>query len=60
MRLVYGYKLWFLTDPDHFVDLAEEIAQVTTESSEPGRWLVDSFPWCESTQSAIVAVSFLS
>ncbi|PAV19459.1 cytochrome P450 [Pyrrhoderma noxium] len=29
---------------DYLVDLAEKLAKLTTEATEPGRWLVDAFP----------------
>ena len=42
MKLVYGYDI--TGSKDHFISLAEQLSKLTTESTEPGRWLVDSFP----------------
>ncbi|KAJ6510870.1 hypothetical protein C8R45DRAFT_921573 [Mycena sanguinolenta] len=44
LQLAYGYKVNSYLEDDHFVSLAEDLATITTEASEPGRWLVDSFP----------------
>ena len=36
-----------MTAKSYLVDLAEKLAKLTTEATEPGRWLVDAFPICE-------------
>ncbi|GJE91216.1 cytochrome P450 [Phanerochaete sordida] len=42
IRLLYGVEV---RDKDNtLVRLAEDFARLTTESTQPGRWLVDSFP----------------
>ncbi|KZT12005.1 cytochrome P450 [Laetiporus sulphureus 93-53] len=43
LKLAYGYTL--TEGEDCYVTLAEKLAYITTEASEPGKWLVDSFPW---------------
>lgn len=45
LRLAYGYEVQGGPGEDAFVNLAEELARVTGVASEPGRWLVDAFPW---------------
>ena len=45
LKLVYGYQVF--DKDDYLVDLAEKLAKLTTEATEPGRWLVDAFPICE-------------
>lgn len=42
LKLVYGIEINY--DNDRFLDLAEALSKITTHASEPGRWLVDSFP----------------
>ncbi|KAJ7500231.1 cytochrome P450 [Mycena galericulata] len=42
VRLVYGHQI--RDHNDMFVTLAESLGSLTDEASEPGRWLVDSFP----------------
>ncbi|KAJ7490967.1 cytochrome P450 [Mycena latifolia] len=42
LRLAYGYIV--KGGKDYYVDLAEELANLTAEAIQPGRWLVDSFP----------------
>lgn len=46
LRMTYGYKIESYTEEDHFITLAEELAGITTKASEPGYWLVDTFPSC--------------
>lgn len=45
--MLYGIEV--KNQDDELVHLAEDFSALTTEVSEPGRWLVDSFPICEST-----------
>ncbi|KAJ6561796.1 cytochrome P450 [Mycena capillaripes] len=42
LRIAYGYIV--KDGKDYYVDLAEELAKMTGEAIQPGRWLVDSFP----------------
>lgn len=42
LRIAYGHIV--KGGRDYFVDLAEELSQMTGEAIQPGRWLVDSFP----------------
>lgn len=46
IRLLYGIEVKDKEDP--LVHLAEDFARLTTESTQPGRWLVDAFPICTS------------
>ncbi|KAF9033032.1 cytochrome P450 [Hymenopellis radicata] len=43
MKQVYGYDAQSSDDP--YIALAQKLSRITTEAHEPGRWLVDSFPW---------------
>jgi hypothetical protein len=43
LRIAYGHRVQ--SGRDHYVELAEELAHITTDAIQPGRWLVDSFPW---------------
>ncbi|KAJ6602654.1 cytochrome P450 [Mycena vulgaris] len=43
LRIAYGHIVE--SDDDKYVLLAEELAHITTAAIEPGKWLVDSFPW---------------
>ncbi len=43
MMQVYGYDAQSPDDP--YIALAQKLSRITTEAHEPGRWLVDSFPW---------------
>ncbi|CCM05472.1 uncharacterized protein FIBRA_07693 [Fibroporia radiculosa] len=43
LRLSYGFQ--HEDGIDHYINLADELAQITREALEPGRWLVDSLPW---------------
>lgn len=45
MDIAYGYKVDGIND--HFVALAEESMRVASLAGAPGRWLVDSIPWCK-------------
>ncbi|KAH9936926.1 cytochrome P450 [Amylocystis lapponica] len=42
LRMVYGYTTKSMDD--RFIAVAERLARLTGEATEPGRWLVDSFP----------------
>ncbi|EKM50483.1 uncharacterized protein PHACADRAFT_188057 [Phanerochaete carnosa HHB-10118-sp] len=42
IRLLYGIEVKDKEDP--LVHLAEDFARLTSESTKPGKWLVDSFP----------------
>lgn len=42
IRLLYGIEVQ--DKDDALVGLAEDFARLTTETTEPGRWLVDAFP----------------
>ncbi|KAJ6577788.1 cytochrome P450 [Mycena capillaripes] len=59
LQLAYGYKVKSYSGDDHFVSLAEELATITTEASEPGRWLVDSFPSLKNVPSWLPGTSFI-
>jgi hypothetical protein len=45
VRLVYGHQI--RNHNDILVTLAESLGSLTDTASEPGRWLVDSFPACK-------------
>ncbi|KAJ6510862.1 cytochrome P450 [Mycena sanguinolenta] len=59
LQLAYGYKVKSYLEDDHFVSLAEDLATITTEASEPGRWLVDSFPFLKHVPHWLPGVSFV-
>lgn len=45
--MAYGYNI----NPDgadYLVGLADEVNSILSEASQPGRWIVDSFPICVS------------
>ncbi|EJD00221.1 cytochrome P450 [Fomitiporia mediterranea MF3/22] len=58
LKLVYGYEINY--KDDFFVQLAEKLAQLTTEATEPGRWLVDSFPFIQYLPSWLPGMQFKS
>ncbi|KAJ7046067.1 cytochrome P450 [Mycena alexandri] len=43
LRIAYGHVVE--SDDDKYVLLAEELAHITTAAIQPGKWLVDSFPY---------------
>jgi hypothetical protein len=43
LRIAYGHVVE--CDEDKYVLLAEELAHITAAAIQPGKWLVDSFPW---------------
>lgn len=50
LNMAYGYNI----NPDgadYLVGLADEVNSIFSEASQPGRWLVDSFPVCASPLS---------
>lgn len=49
LKLVYGYNI--TGHNDRFIELAAQLSSITSESIEPGRWLVESFPICMSPYS---------
>ncbi|CCM04078.1 uncharacterized protein FIBRA_06237 [Fibroporia radiculosa] len=44
LRIAYGYQVKGRSGEDRYVNLTNELARITAKASEPGRWLVDSFP----------------
>jgi hypothetical protein len=46
LRIAYGHIVE--SDDDKYVLLAEELAHITTAAIQPGKWLVDSFPYRQS------------
>ncbi|KAF8160344.1 cytochrome P450 [Mycena galopus ATCC 62051] len=59
LKLAYGYKVKSYLEDDAFVSLAEDLATITTEASEPGRWLVDSFPILKKAPGWLPGTSFV-
>ncbi|KAK6991801.1 cytochrome P450 [Favolaschia claudopus] len=43
LRIAYGHRV--TSDDDLYVQLAEELSQITAAAIQPGRWLVDSLPF---------------
>ncbi|KZV84168.1 cytochrome P450 [Exidia glandulosa HHB12029] len=56
MMMVYGYNL--VESHDVHIDLADKMAKLTNIASQPGRWLVDSFPWMEYIPEWIPGAGF--
>lgn len=46
MKMAYGYTV--SDHQDFFVDAAEETSRITGYAAQPGRWLVDYYPICQS------------
>lgn len=43
LKMTYGIDCAPANDP--WIAMSEELGHITTHAGEPGRWLVDSFPW---------------
>ncbi|KZT10004.1 cytochrome P450 [Laetiporus sulphureus 93-53] len=56
LRIAYGYQVE--DENDHFVALADELARITRDSLEPGRWLVDSLHWLRHIPSWMPGAQF--
>ncbi|KAJ7134309.1 cytochrome P450 [Mycena epipterygia] len=56
LRIAYGHIV--TGSSDYFVDLAEELAKMTGEAIQPGRWLVDSFPFLRHVPSWFPGAGF--
>ncbi|KAF8191118.1 cytochrome P450 [Mycena galopus ATCC 62051] len=56
LRIAYGHIV--TGAKDYFVDLAEELATMTGEAIQPGRWLVDSFPFLRHVPSWFPGAGF--
>lgn len=50
-KLVYGHQVQYDNDP--YVNLAASLSRITSEASAPGKWMVDSFPLCESSDQHV-------
>ncbi|KAF5372573.1 hypothetical protein D9758_005191 [Tetrapyrgos nigripes] len=42
LKLTYGIQTKEKNDP--FIEMSERLGDITTEATQPGKWLVDSFP----------------
>ncbi|KAJ7112408.1 cytochrome P450 [Mycena crocata] len=56
LRIAYGHIV--AGGRDRFVDLAEELSKMTGEAIQPGRWLVDSFPFLRHVPSWFPGAGF--
>lgn len=44
MMITYGYQV--TNSDDDFILAAEETSKITGRAMAPGRWMVESLPWC--------------
>ncbi|KAL5531037.1 hypothetical protein ACEPAG_3913 [Sanghuangporus baumii] len=58
LKLVYDYQIDY--EDDYFVQLAEKLGRLTTEATDPGRWLVDSFPRLQLLPSWLPRMGFMN
>ncbi|KAJ7479887.1 cytochrome P450 [Mycena latifolia] len=56
LRIAYGHIAE--RDDDKYVLLAEELAHITTAAIQPGKWLVDSFPFLRYVPSWLPGAGF--
>jgi hypothetical protein len=47
LGIAYGYDIKPMDDP--FVELAERMVHTVGQGALPGRYMVNVFPWCESS-----------
>lgn len=57
LKLAYGLDCKSYDDP--WIAMSEEVQQITAIATEPGRWLVDSFPWLRFVPSFLPGAGFL-
>lgn len=43
--MAYGWRVE--TDKDYLVGVMQEVVQLQAEAARPGRWLVDTYPFCK-------------
>ncbi|KIJ37779.1 hypothetical protein M422DRAFT_781573 [Sphaerobolus stellatus SS14] len=57
LKLTYGLDCKRFNDP--WIAMSEEVQRITAIATEPGRWLVDSFPWLRFVPSFLPGAGFL-
>jgi hypothetical protein len=56
LKVAYGVTIKDNSDP--LIILAASLSRLTTVAAEPGRWLVDSFPWMRHIPSWLPGAGF--